>query len=154
MHSESANRVDPEIPTGLDFALSARIRAVVALGLGNIAVVEIDPAGKDAAIHWQAFNKQRGNVLNVPYEVITIVGGNERYVVTDKGVGNNALSVNGQVQTLARDQRLRITLGRGVSIVGGYRVDLFPGHWADSMKFYDCSFRCLNPFGDEAGGPK
>ncbi len=154
MNSKSANLVDPAIPTGLDFALSARISAFVALGLGGLAVVEIDPAGKEAAIHWQAFHKQRGDALNVPYEVITIVAGNERYVVTDRGVGNYELSVNGQVQTLARDQRVRITLGRGVSIVGGYRVDCFPGHWADSMKFSDCSFRRLNPIGDGAGGPK
>jgi hypothetical protein len=90
------------------------------IGLGNFAVVEIDPNGRAPTMHRQAFNKRRGNALNVPYEVITIEAGAERYVVTDRGVGNNALSVNGEVKKFEADtKRLRIKFGEGVSIVEG-----------------------------------
>ena len=90
------------------------------LGIGNLTVVEIDPNGHSPALHWEAFNKTHGNALNVPYEILTISSGDERYVVTDKTVGNNALSVNGVAQKFdGQTKRLRIRIGHGVEIADG-----------------------------------
>lgn len=104
----------------LDYDFAEPITHPEMIGLGNLTVVEIDPNGRSPSMHWQAFNKRRGNAFNVPYEVITIESGAERYVITDRTVGNGALSVNGEVKKFEADsKRLSVKLGEGVSIVEG-----------------------------------
>lgn len=89
------------------------------LGIGNFTVVEIDPNGHTTTLRWEEFNL-RGNALNVPYEILTISSGDERYIVTDKSVGNNALSVNGVTKSFdGRTKHLRIRIGEGIEIANG-----------------------------------
>lgn len=104
----------------LDYDIAEPITHPVIIGLGNLTVIAIDPNGRSPSMHWQAFNKRRGNAFNVPYEVITIESGAERYVITDRTVGNGALFVNGEVKKFeAFSKHLRIKFGEGVSILEG-----------------------------------
>ena len=107
-------------PPTRDSDKSSTLSKTIFLGVGNFTVVEIDPNGHETTLRWEAFNKFRGNALNVPYEIITISSGDERYVVTDKSVGNNALSVNGVTKSFdCRAKHLRIRIGKGTEIADG-----------------------------------
>ncbi|MFN0126769.1 MAG: hypothetical protein ACKV19_08815 [Verrucomicrobiales bacterium] len=93
--------------------------------------MEIDPNGHQPTLRWEAYNQRNGNAFNVPYETLTIIAGSEHYVVSDKTVGNNALSVNGSVKKFdGQRQRLRIQIGLGADIVEG-------ANYQASTKFYD-----------------
>lgn len=106
-------------PPTRDFDITAELSTAMLLGIGNLTVVEIDPNGHRPVLHWEAFNSS-GNADNVPYEILTVTSGDERYVVTDKTVGNNELSVNGVTYSFdGKAQRIRIQIGEGVEIAGG-----------------------------------
>lgn len=97
--------------TERDFDISSTISRTISLGIGNFTVVEIDPNGHKPTFHWEAFNKKHGSAFNVPYEILTISSEDVRYVVTDKNVGNNALSVNGVTHAFnSQAKRLRSRL--------------------------------------------
>lgn len=118
-------------PPKLDFDRSTTLSQPSTLGVGNLTVLEIDPNGHQTTLRWEAYNKRNGYALNVPYETLTITAGSEQYVVSDRTVGNNALSVNGSVKKFdGQRQRLRIRIGFGADIVEG--VD-----YQASTKFYD-----------------
>lgn len=136
-----------------DFDLAVPISKPAAFGMGNLSVVEIDPNGREASLRWEAFNKRNGDAFNVPFEVITVSAGCELYAITDQFVGNNALKVNGTVHKFDSSQRLRVRFGHGVSIVGGFRSQPFPGQWADTMKFYQCTYSALNRVYAGSGAP-
>ena len=119
-------------PPKLGFDRSTTLSKTSILGIGNFTVLEIDPNGHRVTLRWEAYNKRDGNALKVPpYETLTITAGSERYVVSDRTVGNNALSVNGSVKKFDdQRQRLRIRIGLGADIVEG-------ADYEASTKFYD-----------------
>ncbi len=145
MNSALGSSVEPDLGPGIDFVFSAPFTETIVLGLGNLTVVEVDPAGQNAVIRWEAVNKRDGSALHVPYEVIIIRSPSEHHTITDRAVGNCALSIDGEVRGLEAGQRLRLTLGQGVSTIGGFRTEPFPGDYAQAMKFYECSYQRLNP---------
>jgi hypothetical protein len=118
-------------PPSREFDTTATLSRTMLLGIGNFTVVEIDLNGHSPTLHWEAFNKTHGNAFNVPYEILTISSGDEHYVVTDKTVGNNALSVNGVTKPFnGKTQRLRIRIGQGVEIAEG-------ADYQSATKYYD-----------------
>jgi hypothetical protein len=124
-------------PPKLDFDRSTTISQSSTLGIGNLTVLEIDPNGHQPTLRWEAYNKKNGNAFNVPYENLTITAGSERYVVSDRTVGNNALSVNGSVEKFDGErQRLQIRIGLGADVVEGadYQASTKFYEWDDGIK--------------------
>ena len=116
-------------PPKLDFDRSTTI--------SQSSTLEIDPNGHQPTLRWEAYNKKNGNAFNVPYENLTITAGSERYVVSDRTVGNNALSVNGSVEKFDGErQRLRIRIGLGADVVEGadYQASTKFYEWDDGIK--------------------
>ena len=115
----------------LDYSRSETITHSLTLGIGNLTVVEIEPNAKQVKLEWKGYNQREGSAFNVPFEVIEVAVGAERYLISDRHVGNNALSINRKKYTFnARAKRILIRFGEGVSIVDGT-------DYAAARKVYD-----------------
>lgn len=89
-------------------------------GIGNLTVVRVDPAGREVGLAWRGFNIRGGDALNPPWEELELACGGEIYLITDKGVSNNQLLVNGErLDFRGRDQAVHVTFGLGVAIGPG-----------------------------------
>lgn len=89
-------------------------------GIGNLTVVRVDPAGREVRLAWRGFNIRGGDALNPPWEELELVCEGEAYLITDKGLSNNQLLVNGErLDFRARDLAVHVTFGQGVSIAPG-----------------------------------
>jgi len=115
----------------LDYSRSETITHNLTLGIGNLTVVEIEPNDKQVKLEWKGYNQREGSPFNVPFEVIEVAVGAERYLISDRNVGNNALSINRKKYNFnARAKRILIRFGKGVSIVDGT-------DYAAARKVYD-----------------
>ena len=115
----------------LDYSRSETITHSLTLGIGNFTVVEIEPNAKPVMLQWKGYNKRQGSAFNVPFEVIEVVTGAERYLISDQHMGNNALSINAKKYTFdGRAKRIVIRFGEGVSIIDG-------SDYAAARKIYD-----------------
>ena len=104
----------------LNFSHSETLTHPVNLGIGNFTVVEIDPNAEQVRLDWKGYNEKEGSWLNVPFEVIEVKTGKERYLITDDNVLNNELRINGKKFKFdANSKRILIRFGEGVSIVDG-----------------------------------
>ena len=104
----------------LDYVRSATISRATNFGICNLSVIEIDPHGRQAKIAWQGFNHSNGSWANVPFEILSVESGTERYVITDKNVLNNEIQVNGKIYHFDDlTQRVKIQIGGGIEIVHG-----------------------------------
>ena len=115
----------------LDYVRSATISRATNFGTCNLSVIEIDPHGRRAKIVWQAFNHSNGSWANVPFEILTVESGQDRYVISDKNVLNNEIEVNGKAYHFDDlTQRVRIRIGGGIEIVPG-------GDYQRARKIYE-----------------
>jgi hypothetical protein len=104
----------------LDLQKETTIESPQDYGIGNFTVVRFEPNARKVRIVWRAYNAFHGNAFHVPWEEVEASSDLEKYIVTDKTTGNDALQVNGKLYKFngSKDCVL-VKFGEGVSIVPG-----------------------------------
>jgi hypothetical protein len=116
-----------------DFSHEASIEEQQWYGIGNFTVVSVEPNGSRVTLQWRGFHQRSGNALKPPWEELRISSDSEVYLITDKGIGNNELLVNGKSYKFdGASQTLVIRFGVGVSIGSGYPYAKAK-HWYDAF---------------------
>lgn len=86
----------------------------------NLTVIHIDPNGKEVSVDWKGYNLLSGSAFNIPFEVIEISSGDEKYLISDEEAGNNELLINGTLRKFdSTNHQLLIKFGEGISIENG-----------------------------------
>ena len=104
----------PDLQCGGAFSGSQAFR------FGNDVVLAVEADRVEYV--WDGFHLRTGSAATVPWERLELRSGVESHVVSDKGVGNNALVVDGiAVHLRARSQEVLLKIGTApkVADVGG-----------------------------------
>jgi hypothetical protein len=79
--------------------------------------VRVDSGDKSIRVDLKRYNVETGGALRGPYDVLTFIHGEEKYVVTDQGVSGHKVIVNGEPKYLAGwTEHVLIRFGSGVSV--------------------------------------
>jgi len=102
--------------------------------IGNLTVLRIDPNGRSVSIDWKGYNLRSGSALNVPFEIIVIESGDEKYVISDEEAGNNELTINDRLYSFnSQKEQILIRFGDGISVING-------GNYQEAQDPYDFKF--------------
>jgi len=69
---------------------------------GNLTEIIIAPGKDECRIVHEHFNRKYGNAFRVPYSIATVCFPDRKFVVSDKGVGNYAIQIDGQRYSLRK----------------------------------------------------
>lgn len=69
---------------------------------GNLTEVIIDPGQEKCRIVHEHFNRKHGDAFHVPYSIATVYSVHQKYTISDKQIGNNAIRINGQEYSLRK----------------------------------------------------
>ena len=104
----------------LEMRATGNLTVPTSFQIKTFTVLRIDPNGRDVAVDWRGYNLRTGSATSIPFEVVTLSDGPDRYVVSDEKAGNNELMVNGTLYRFdAQKEQLLIRFGSGVSIERG-----------------------------------
>ena len=81
---------------------------------GNLVEVIVDPGDEKCLIVYEHRNRRRGDALHVPCGTATVHFPDRKVVVSDKGMGNSAVEIDGKPYSL-RDSSPVISAGKGLS---------------------------------------
>ena len=63
---------------------------------GNLTEVIIDPRQEKCRIVHEHLNRKRGDAFHIPYSIATVYTGHQKYIISDKKIGNGAIRINGE----------------------------------------------------------
>ena len=85
---------------------------------GNLTEVIVDPGSEKCLIVYEHRNRRRGDALHVPCGTATVHFPDRKVVVSDKGMGNGAIEIDGKPYSL-KDSSPVISAGKGLSRTKG-----------------------------------
>ena len=85
---------------------------------GNLVEVIVDPGNEKCLIVYEHRNRRRGDAFHVPCGRATVHFPDRKIVVSDKGMGNGAIEIDGRRYSL-KDSSPVISAGKGLSRTGG-----------------------------------
>ena len=80
---------------------------------GNLTEVIVDPGSEKCLIVYEHRNRRRGDAFHVPCGTATVHFPDRKVVVSDKGMGNGAVEIDGKPYSL-RDSSPVISAGKGL----------------------------------------
>ena len=105
-------------PPKLDYEKSISITQPMSFEDDGFDVIVVDPNKTQTNILWQGFDVINGNWAHVPFEIMTVVSGTERYVISDKCRLNGELAVNGKGYRFNHlTECVRIRIGGPVAVI-------------------------------------
>jgi hypothetical protein len=107
---------------------SGTFQGVKVIELGNFVRVDIEAEG-EGSFTYQGYNKRTGDAFRTPYDEWVVNTSAGEFRISDKGVGNGAVVVNGQTHRVPLDEHLVIDKTGKISTApggGGGAVETIP----------------------------
>ena len=84
----------------------------------NLVEIIVDPGNEKCLIVYEHWNRRRGDAFHVPCGTATVYFPDRKVVVSDRGMGNNAIEIDGRKYAL-KGSGLVIRAGKGLSRTKG-----------------------------------
>jgi len=84
----------------------------------NLVEIIVDPGNEKCLIVYEHRNRRRGDAFHVPCGTATVYFPDRKVVVSDRGMGNNAIEIDGRKYAL-KGSGLVIRAGKGLSRTKG-----------------------------------
>ena len=80
---------------------------------GNLTEIIIDPGQEKCRIVHEHFNRKHGDAFHVPYSRATVYSVHQKYIISDKEIGNGAIRINGKEYSLRKSNPV-ISMNYGI----------------------------------------